>query len=679
VTLRCGIDGVVAIASRAWLVVAAATAWGAFLRLYGLYRLPPQAWVDEVWFNLRARELVQTGDFSVFYPTFSGGMHPAVVVLSAGLHVVGLGSLVASRLVSAFAGIATIPLAYLTLNELWRDTTWTSSRRHLTAALTAVVCASLLPSVITSRVGYEPAVVPAVTLFCLWQMRRGRRLDSRTAWMMAGLSLGLAQYVSLNGRFVALAAAALGVLDLLRRPREYRRATLAGLAIAAGVAVMVALPLIVFFVREPQWMFARASHVTAGFADGVVGFAAGNTLKVLASFSFVGDLDPRHNVPGRPMLDLLQSLGFVAGIVWALRSARRSPGGLDLIVWLAVCLLPSIATDRAPHFERMVGAVVPAAALVAAGWVEIWTWADARVARVWPAAIPLAHLGAAGVAISAAAVSYQLFVVYPRTPGLAASMTTFPVELARDLAARAEREAVFVERLADADDVYAFDYLLPGTPVHRLDFRACLPMSDGRDGRTTFLVYPDRDPAAARTLRAAYPGAMLHELRPGEATLMARAFLIEVPAGARAPDLETGAAARFAGGPMLKGLELLPAVRAGERLLFTTYWALGSEPIVTDLSAFAHLERGEGGEHSVAMAGGSPCGGHYPPPQWQRGDVVPMSIVLPVPRDAPPGEYALALGWQERPSLRRLGLLSASHALPRDRARLGTVVVLPAR
>ena len=45
---------------------------------------------------------------------------------------------------------------------------------------------------------------------------------------------------------------------------EPATAGLGGRSVAAGVSLLVALPLILFFIREPQWRLARVGHITVG-------------------------------------------------------------------------------------------------------------------------------------------------------------------------------------------------------------------------------------------------------------------------------------------------------------------------------------------------------------------------------------------------------------------------------
>jgi len=638
--------------------VVAATLWAAAVRLYQIWLLPPPGWVDEIWYNLRARDLLQTGEFYIYYPTFWGGMHPLMVWLSAGIQAVGLHTPVASRMVTALAGTLTIPLAYACFKEFF------PTRRA--AAFTAITLAGLFYLVLVSRIGYGPALLQPLTLLCLWQMRRAERTGQWRSWVVAGVALGAAQYLNLNGRFLALLIAVLALHALWCSANEQRRSLFMGLALCAGVAVVIAAPLIAFFIREPQWFLARGRAVTV--ADQTPLSFLLNNLKLIAlSFNVTGDLNPRHNLPGRPMLDIFQSVGFVFGLIGVSLQARQSRLRRDLSLWLALSCLSSLITSDAPQFERMSGVALPVAALVALGWEEI----RARAPQVnWS---PLMHTC---LVLSLGLSAFDLFGRYPATPGLAAAMTHTPIRVAQQLLARANAgEAVFVEYIPKRDDVLAFEYLFAGTRVRRLDFRQCLPLTTQRPTRTTYLVLAEHDGASTTSLQNAYPTVTPLWLEPEEAALMGRSAWLEIPANTSAQIAAQPARATFAPGLTLVGYTISnDTLTAGQSLFLTLYWQVETA-LDRDVTSFIHIGTGLSDSANIAQRDGQPCQGLYPTSQWQVGDVIPDSFALIIPPDAPSGKYPVAVGWYQYPSLERLPLLSAETALPDNRAIVTTLTV----
>jgi hypothetical protein len=234
---------------------------------------------------------------------------------------------------------------------------------------------------------------------------------------------------------------------------------------------------------------------------------------------------------------------------------------------------------------------------------------------------------------------------------------------------------VFVERITEAEDVYAFDFLFPGTPVRRLDFRQCLPLTDKRTTRTTYLVLSERDQDAAGNLIQALPSAKVTALKPEEAALMGPATLVEVAPGTPALTVSNAAHARFEPGLRLVGYDWSgPTLKAGQSLFLTLYWK-AEAMVEADLTAFLHIGTGEGNTPVVAQRDGQPCQGLYPTSQWQVGDVVPDGFAVVVPPDTPPGDYPLVVGWYQYPSLDRLRLAEADTPLKDNRAVIGTITI----
>jgi hypothetical protein len=333
-------------------------------------------------------------------------------------------------------------------------------------------------------------------------------------------------------------------------------------------------------------------------------------------------------------------------------------------------LTPSLLTDNAPSFSRLIGAAPPIAALMVTGWGAVWDWAKPRLGRQ-------VRLGLAGALIvtSLAINAYDYFVRYRLAPQLRGAFAATPVNLAHDLGARAQTEAVFVQRLAEAEDVYAFDFLFPGTRVQRMDFLQCLPLADRRAARTTYLVLTASDPLTAPELQRAFPSATLTPIEPEEASLMGRAALIEVPPGAPLSGMQAPAHMRFGPGMTLLGYDLVgQTVSAGQSIFVTLYWK--AEALLdADWTAFAHLGTGLTDSANIAQRDGQPCQGYYPTSRWQAGDVVPDRFAITVPPDAPPGAYPLAVGWYRYPSLERAPLIDAEQPLPDNRAVLTAITV----
>jgi len=164
------------------------------------------------------------------------------------------------------------------------------------------------------------------------------------------------------------------------------------------VAVLAVLPLAAYSAREPDVVFQRLHTLPSLRLSDLFN----NTWKTVGMFSFAGDVNPRHNIPGRAMLWWPTGLLFVVGVVVAV---RRQP---LLVWWLLIGMLPAIfANEGVPHAWRAVLSI-PAAFLLAALGVE---WLTERYR--WRALVTVL---AAAVAVEA---FRSYFIVWAHDPKVA--------------------------------------------------------------------------------------------------------------------------------------------------------------------------------------------------------------------------------------------------------------------
>ncbi|NJN82414.1 MAG: hypothetical protein HC802_09160 [Caldilineaceae bacterium] len=221
---------------------------------------------------------------------------------------------------------------------------------------------------------------------------RNRRL---AAYLVSGVLTGLAVWTHPAGRFVPFILVPYVLWLTWQRPRGHRfvlDAPLVGLMLCGAAAVLVFLPLGYEFYRHPELFFGHASEVSI-FAERVSGDSplralANNFLHILGMFSVEGDREWTHNLAGRPVFDLLLAIPFYIGLaLWAMRigrGARRQIGDspeqpdrdpdvdalILLALWALIMLFPSILSEAAPNYSRMMPALP--ALFVAAGLGLAW-------------------------------------------------------------------------------------------------------------------------------------------------------------------------------------------------------------------------------------------------------------------------------------------------------------------
>lgn len=645
-----------------WLVLAA-TLWAAAVRFIRLHSLPPPASVDEAFFALVGRALRAHWQWMPYYADGQNGVESGPSYLAALVQALGIDTITSLRVATAVCGVLAVPLTYACIRLLLREEPPT--RRRWIAALAALITAYLIAFVITSRVGNEPGLALPPLLFAVWQMLRGIHQQARSGWILAGLAAGLGLYVCLHARFALLLLAFIALQALVMASPARRREVLGGALLMGLTALVVALPLAIFFIRQPQWLTFRAAAITQGVN------VLENIGRVAGAFSIAGDLNPRHNVPGLPLLDPLLSLGFLIGLIGTLRHAPRRAEARTLTVWLVVMASPAVITDVAPNLNRMIGVVPAAAALSAMGWETVGCFLSDRLGRR-----PAYVMVAVPLAASLIWNTYAVFGLWPRTPMLEEAFAHAPVEMAQELAARAERgEWVFVQHSAETGGLIAFDFLLPSTPVIRTDLRTCLPLVDRAESRLTYLVLSSVDHETGHRLKQYY-STLAIPLRDYEVFYRMIVTQYEVPPNTPLRLPQSRAVARFAPGIALVSVEWPnEPVAPGQTVNGTLYWQV-TAPVEQNLTAFLHVGTGLD-EPLIAQHDAPPCGETHPTSAWRPDEIIATPISVAIAPDAPAGEYHVAVGWYAYPSLERAPLLEADAPLPDNRAVIATLRVAP--
>ncbi|MDD3825216.1 MAG: glycosyltransferase family 39 protein, partial [Anaerolineae bacterium] len=286
------------------------TLLAAALRLYRLPEVPPGLHYDEAFNGVSARSLLEDGTPRIFFADDMGEEPLAISLVAVALALLGEEAWII-RLVSAVAGILTVPLAWWLGRGIFC--------RALPALATALVLAILYWHVTFSRIGMEPIFVPLTATLAFAALlhglrdagaRPGRR--QLPALLLAGLALGGSLYTYKAGYFVpVLAAAFVAYAALLER--GFLRRNGRGLLLAAAVALLVAAPLLAYFAAHPDHFLQRPASVALSTApQDALPAMVSNLPEVLGMFFVRGDANPRSNLPGRPILDPFLALLFVA-------------------------------------------------------------------------------------------------------------------------------------------------------------------------------------------------------------------------------------------------------------------------------------------------------------------------------------------------------------------------------
>ncbi len=362
-----------------FLLVIAVAAW---FRLYGLHTTPPGLYPDEAMVGNEALNAWNTKSFAIFYPYNNGeeGLYADVAAVS--IHLFG-NTAFALRLVSALAGIITVIGVYFLARRMFDS--WEL------AAMAAFFLATGFWHVNFSRIGFRAILAPMFAVWGFYYLYKGLETNRLWHWLVSGVLFGLGFYTYIAFRVMPLAILlTLGAYWMAIRStfahgkfRFARRQLFGGIALMAGIGLLVILPLAAYFVSHPADFTGRTSQISVFSATNPVLATVWNTVKTLGMFFVVGDFNWRHNISGAPILFWPVAALFAAGLlhtVWRFFHTWRSrghPGVVQtlLLSWFTVGLIPEILSNEGvPHALRSI-IVAPAVAIMTAvglHWLYVW-------------------------------------------------------------------------------------------------------------------------------------------------------------------------------------------------------------------------------------------------------------------------------------------------------------------
>ena len=408
----------------------AIVAIAAVIRLWHVGDLPPGLYPDEAANGNDALYANEHG-WEWFYPNNNGREGLFINLQGLALLIAGVREPWVLRIVSALAGIATVPGIYLLGRELW-------NRR--VGLFAAALLATSFWHVTFSRIGFRAIMAPLLLTFGLALFLRGIRAlrnGERKRWItVAGgalAGLGLHTYIAFRTAglvFLATGAAAIWAAPRLKRVRA------AKLVIAAGIAaIVVASPLLHYFVTHPGSFSDRAGQVSVLSAARPAYEIARNVGLEAGMLVTRGDMNWRHNLSGKPALPPLLFGFMLLGAAWAVRRLWRKRGkdvlGVTTLALIVAGAAPAVISGEGmPHALRGIMLVVPVMLLAAFGLERSW---KALTERGWLVSRNLLVGGTLAFALAHTAIMYPLYV---KRPEVASEFTSSYVELGRELLER---------------------------------------------------------------------------------------------------------------------------------------------------------------------------------------------------------------------------------------------------
>ena len=580
---------------------------------------------------------------------------PFYFYVMAGLIKLGATDPLAGRFVTLAAGILTVPLAWAWVLALGRDRL---------AALVAALLVALNPDLIltNSHIGGTTLLLPFFTTLFLLCLTLAVKRDSPVWTLLAGVAGGLAGQSNL----VAGLAVAGGGLWFLWQTRHATRLgrmwplwpALLGLAVLVVLSPVIIHNLTADFgsvdALETKPYIWEHNPTLATTLNNVRRFSlqlARQTGGVLA-----GDED-FSTLIGVPLVYLAL---MVAGLVYTTRRVSALP---LLVVAPFALVMPVISSHYGfGVIGRFTTPLIPVfattIAFLLAAMVQRWSQLPATPRRSLYGVL-LALLALLLLAYPVAA----LFRHYDQV-NKSGDTGRALLELSRYPVANNRGEPVYISRIETLSGVRGVPYVphaafLLGDVYHaflspeeiigrlyELPGPAYFLLSDGDAavvGATVSLervTIPANDEARTRSYGLYHFAGNEPPPKPD--------FVLDASPAGLSPTAQFGESVR------LLGCEAPQPVSAGETLMLSCYWQSSGEMPPNRYVAFAHLIDGNGrlltqDDHTLGQE-------RYPLNAWRPGEVIREAYVLPIPADATPGEYHIALGIYTWPDLNRLAV-----------------------
>ena len=327
-------------------------------RIYRLDTMPPGIFVDETNGALNALSILEGRPLSPF------GLGWYEVPLLYAYYTAGLLKLAGIGFASLKAG-SLLP-AILTVIFIY------TLGRYLFGAGTALIAVFLLAlsrwHVTMSRWGWVEIMPPLFQILATILLLKAFSSRRATHFMGAGMILGLGMYTYLSSRLVVTVVVAY-VLYRSIIERDFLRKQAAGLLLAAFGFLLVFAPLMTTYAKNPYGFLNRSREVSILRDVEETGSWSPlfeNAKRHALMFHVRGDPNPRHNLPGLPMLSAVPAVLLLLGLGVALSRFRDHRMGL-LLLWISITLLGGVLSrlGEGPQAFRTL-AVVPALCLLAA-------------------------------------------------------------------------------------------------------------------------------------------------------------------------------------------------------------------------------------------------------------------------------------------------------------------------
>jgi hypothetical protein len=186
------------------------------------------------------------------------------------------------------------------------------------------------------------------------------------ASLLAGALLGVALY-SYAAAYALPFVVGLSILAFWLSAKRTERPAIRQLITYSLAFALVIVPLFIFALESPDFFGLHLETTSASSSMTVVENIGGT----LGGIFLNGDRFAAYNLPGRPLLDVVQTLFMLLGLVVCVRRIKQ-PEFCFVLIWSTFALLPAIFSAWSPAFNRMAAAVPGLIVLVSIGGLETY-------------------------------------------------------------------------------------------------------------------------------------------------------------------------------------------------------------------------------------------------------------------------------------------------------------------
>lgn len=345
------------------------------VRFYNIDQTPAGIYPDEAVNGIDAYKVLHgLQPFQWFYPDNQGreGLFMNLIALSFSAFGISIFSLKCWSIL--FGALTTLGTYFLT-KEL--------TRSKKAGLVVAFLVATSFWAITFARISFRANMLPLVLVWSSYFLLLGLRLKKYWAFVVGGIVFGIGMHTYIAFRIAP--AIFVGFFFFVWMSREHFLQTYWKHALVfLGCFLLVSAPMFWTFSQHPEYLESRSDNISVfspNVNQGHPWLTLGKSfLFTIQQYTFVGDMNWRHNYPPYPLLNPIIGVAFLIGFVMIVKDffhflwlrvrhgtrSRRLEISSFLLLWMALMHAPEFLTfEGIPHALRAIGAL-PAVFIIAA-------------------------------------------------------------------------------------------------------------------------------------------------------------------------------------------------------------------------------------------------------------------------------------------------------------------------